>query len=115
MNLASNRRERSFRCAGPSEKRLVIRDGARISKNNIKSFLFPEVKGSSMKLSQTGNRIDTTLGELIATISDVAFENSHDAKEAYELARVVLVKILKGASLRGEIVDRHFSTSKYLY
>jgi hypothetical protein len=68
-----------------------------------------------MKSSHNGNRIDTTLGELIATISDVAFENADDAKEAYELARLVLVKILKGASLRGEIIDRHFSTSKYLY
>jgi hypothetical protein len=26
-----------------------------------------------------------------------------------------LVEILKRASLRGEIVDRHFSTSKYLH
>lgn len=68
-----------------------------------------------MKLSHNGNRIDTTLGELIATISDIALENSDDAKEAYELARLVLVKILKNASLRGESVVRHFSTSKYLY
>jgi len=65
-----------------------------------------------MKLSHNGNRIDTTLGELIATISEVAFENSDDAKEAYQLARLVLVKILKGASLRGEIVDGHFSAIK---
>jgi hypothetical protein len=68
-----------------------------------------------MESSHNGNRIDTTLGELIATISDVAFENADDAKEAYELARLVLVKILKGASFRGEILDRHFSTSKFLY
>jgi hypothetical protein len=73
------------------------------------------VKGSGMKLSHNGNRIDTTLGELIATISDIALENSDDAKEAYVLACLVLVKILKGASLRSEIVDRHFSTSKYLH
>jgi hypothetical protein len=38
------------------------------------SFLFPEVKRSSMRLSHNGNRFDTTLGELLATISDVAFE-----------------------------------------
>jgi hypothetical protein len=64
------------------------------------------MKGSTMKLGHNGNRIDTTLGELIAAISDVAFEYSDDAKEAYYLARLVLVKILKGASLRSEIVDR---------
>ena len=40
-------------------------------------------------------RIHTTLGELIATISDVAFEYSADAKEAYEIARLVLVEIFK--------------------
>ena len=42
----------------------------------------------------------TTLGELIATISDVAFEYSDDTKEAYHLSRLVLVEILKGASLK---------------
>jgi hypothetical protein len=84
-------------------------------KNNIKSFLFSEAKGSSMKSSHNGNRIDTTLGDLIATISDVAFENSDDAQEAYELARLVLVEILKDTSLRGEIVNRTFPTSKYLH
>ena len=61
-----------------------------------------------MKSSHNGNRIDTTLGELIATISDVAFENSDDAKEAYDLTRLVLVEILKNASLRGEIINRPF-------
>ena len=53
-----------------------------------------------MKSSHNGNRIDTTLGEIIATISDVAFENSDDAKEAYDLTRLVLVEILKNASQR---------------
>jgi len=61
-----------------------------------------------MKLSHNGNRIDTTLGELIATISDVAFEYSADTKEAYQLARLVLVEILKTASRRGEIINRPF-------
>jgi len=68
-----------------------------------------------MKVNGNDHRIDTTLGELIATISDVAFEYSDDTKEAYDLARLVLVDILKNASLRGKIVDRHFSTSKYLH
>jgi hypothetical protein len=65
-----------------------------------------------MQVNRNGHRIDTTLGELIATISDVAFEYSDDTKEAYHLSCLVLVKILKGASLRREIVDRHFSTSQ---
>jgi hypothetical protein len=73
------------------------------------------VKGSNVKTSHNGNRINTTLGELIATISDVAFEYSDDTKEVYHLTRLVLVEILKGASLRGEIVDRYFSTSKSLH
>jgi hypothetical protein len=68
-----------------------------------------------MKVNRNDHRIDTTLGELIATISDVAFEYSDDTKEAYDLTRLVLVEILKNASLRSEIVDRHFSTSKYLH
>ena len=35
-----------------------------------------------MKLRHNGKRIDTTLGDLIATISDIALENSDDTKEA---------------------------------
>ena len=61
-----------------------------------------------MKIKHKGNRIDTTLGDLIATISDVAFEYCADTKEAYHLARLVLAKILKNASLRGEIIVRPF-------
>jgi hypothetical protein len=53
------------------------------------------VKGSDMKVNRNNHRIDTTLGELIATISDVAFEYSDDRKEAYDLARMVLVEILQ--------------------
>ena len=60
-------------------------------------------------------RIHTTLGELVATISDIAFENSADGEEAYEIARRVLVDILKDASLRRETIDRHFPASKYLH
>jgi hypothetical protein len=59
-----------------------------------------------MKKSHKRNRIDTTLGELIATISDIALANSDDAKEARELTRLVLMKILKGASLNGKIINR---------
>ena len=59
-----------------------------------------------MKINHNGNRIDTTLGELIATISDVAFEYSDDTKEVDDLTRLVLVEILKIASLKGEIINR---------
>jgi hypothetical protein len=97
-----------------SQQRLVIRVRPGL-KNNIKSFLFSEAKGSNMKMSHKRNRIDTTLGELIATISDIALENSADPKEAYEIARRVLVEILKGASLRSENIDGHFSASKHLH
>jgi hypothetical protein len=66
-----------------------------------------------MQSNQNGNRIDTTLGELIATISEIAFETSSDAKEAYELARMVLVEILKDASLTRKVPIRN--STKYLH
>jgi len=43
-------------------------------------------------------RINTTLGELIAAASEVAFEYSDNDKEAYKLARLALVEILRRAS-----------------
>lgn len=46
------------------------------------------------------NRDETTLRELIATISDVAFEYAADTEEAYEIGCLVLVRILKDASLK---------------
>ncbi|HET7004164.1 MAG TPA: hypothetical protein VFK65_01640 [Candidatus Binatia bacterium] len=58
-----------------------------------------------MKLKQTGNRVDTTLGDLIAAISDIAFEYTDDTDDAYRLAGLVLKEILKDASLSGDIVD----------
>lgn len=48
-----------------------------------------------MKVNRNDHRIDTTLGDLIASISDVAFEYSDETKEAYHLSRLVLVEILK--------------------
>ena len=68
-----------------------------------------------MKINHNGKRIDTTVGELIATVSEVAFEYSADTNEAYNLAHLVLVEILKGACLGSEILDRHFPTGKYLH
>ena len=42
-----------------------------------------------MKTNRSNNRVETTLGDLVAAISDVAFEYSDDYKEAYDLTRLV--------------------------
>ncbi|MGE5820936.1 MAG: hypothetical protein ACM37Z_23140 [Deltaproteobacteria bacterium] len=68
-----------------------------------------------MKTNRSDNRINTTLGELIATVSEVAFEYSADEKDAYHLARLVLVELLKEASPGSEIIDRHFSATMLLH
>jgi hypothetical protein len=49
----------------------------------------------AMKKNNDRTRIDTTLGELIAAASEVAFEHCEDTREAYELTGLVLVEILK--------------------
>jgi len=61
-----------------------------------------------VKTNRGDNRINPTLGELIATVSEIAFEYSADTREAYDLARLVLVKLLKGASPKSEIIERDF-------
>jgi hypothetical protein len=43
-------------------------------------------------------KLDATLEELIAAASEVAFEYSNNDKEAYRLARVALIEILKNAA-----------------
>jgi hypothetical protein len=48
--------------------------------------------------SRSAKRIDTTLGELIAAASEVAFEYSENDREAYRLARLALIEMLKKAS-----------------
>ena len=68
-----------------------------------------------MKTNRSDNRINTTLGELIATVSEFAFEYSADEKEAYDLARLVLLDLLKGASPGSEIIDRHFPGTMLLH
>jgi hypothetical protein len=47
---------------------------------------------------QGTKKIDTTLGELIAAASEVAFEYSDNDKEAYRWARLALIEMLKKAS-----------------
>jgi hypothetical protein len=39
--------------------------------------------------------LNTTLGELIAAASEVAFEYSDNDKDAYRMARLALIEILK--------------------
>ena len=40
-------------------------------------------------------KLETTLGELIAAASEVAFEYSENDREAYNLAQLALVELLK--------------------
>jgi hypothetical protein len=68
-----------------------------------------------MKKNHHGRRIDTTLGELIAAISDVAFEYSSDTKDAYHLTRLVLAEILRDASRGGEGAGPRSSTTQQLH
>ena len=68
-----------------------------------------------VKTNRSDNRINTTLGELIATVSEIAFEYSTDEKDAYDLARLVLVDLLKGASPGSEIIDPQFPKTMLLH
>ena len=47
-----------------------------------------------MRAHNDEKRIDTTLGELIETVSEIAFEYCEDLREAYTLAGLVLGEIL---------------------
>jgi hypothetical protein len=50
-------------------------------------------------MEKPGNRrFETTLGDLIAAASEVAFEYSDNDKEAYNLAQAALVEILKNTA-----------------
>ena len=68
-----------------------------------------------MKTNRSDNRINLTLGELVATVSELAFEYSSDRKEAYDLARLVLVKLLNRASPQSAIIHRHFPGTVLLH
>jgi hypothetical protein len=47
-------------------------------------------------MDKTNNRrIDTTLGDLIAAASEVAFEYSDNDKDAYNLAQIALIEMIK--------------------
>jgi len=68
-----------------------------------------------MEKSRT-SRIETTLGELIAAASEVAFEYSDNDKEAYEMARLALIEILRNTSHpTAQVLDHAGSRSLYLH
>ena len=48
--------------------------------------------------NQNTKRFDTTLGELIAAASEVAFEYSDNEQDAYRLARLALIEMLRKTS-----------------
>ena len=50
-----------------------------------------------MKANHDGERIQTTLGDLVAALSDAAFELYEDERGAYLLASLALEEILKRA------------------
>ena len=52
-----------------------------------------------MNMNHEKERIDTTLGDLIATVTDAALELSVNKREAYLVAGVTLGVILKKARL----------------
>ena len=55
------------------------------------------------------SRINTTLGDLIAAASEVAFEYSNNDREAYNLAQLALVEILKQSADPLEL-DKEFES-----
>ena len=65
-----------------------------------------------MRVDRSDPGVDTTLKDLMATISDVAFEHAGEPEEAYEIARLVLLRILKDASLKRKWLTGQFSAAK---
>jgi len=61
------------------------------------------------KTMKTPGNIETTLGDLIAAASEVAFEYSNNDLEAYHLARLALVEILKKSSQSVDL-DKEFES-----
>jgi hypothetical protein len=48
--------------------------------------------------NRNANKLDTNLAKLIAAAGEVAFEFSNNDKEAYNLARLALIEILRKTS-----------------
>ncbi len=63
-----------------------------------------------MKTTPNGSRAHTPLRDLMAAVSEAAFEYSANANEAHQLTRLVLSEILPDACAGGDgdVVDRPF-------
>ena len=59
--------------------------------------------------NQNTKKLDTTLGDLIAAASEVAFEYSDNDQDAYRLARLALIEMLRKASRPVEIEEEFAS------
>lgn len=70
-----------------------------------------------MRADREEERIDTTMGELIAALTDAAFEIYDDKTASYLLASLALEEILKKAHLRTtgikEISPGYFSAANF--
>jgi hypothetical protein len=77
-----------------------------------KAVLSANLEKGSVKTmtSRSAKRIDTTLGELIAAASEVAFEYSENERDAYRLARLALIEMLKKASHPMDVDEEMFNT-----
>jgi hypothetical protein len=60
-------------------------------------------------------KLDTTIGDLVMSTIDTAFEFSNNRREAYRLASIVLNKILNDSRLRGHRFGRALSRRKLLH
>ena len=77
----------------------------------------PYRRDSLTKMHKSTTRIlNTTLGDLIAAASEVAFEYSDNDKDAYKMARLALIEILKNSS-HSVVLDEDFDApmTKYLH
>lgn len=70
-----------------------------------------------MRRNHPAENFNTTLGDLIQAVSEVAFEYSDNPREAYTLARLALVEILKTASspAAGDDTGDRISKKHYLH
>ncbi len=67
------------------------------------------MEGAIKKHMKKTRHVETTLGDLIAAASEVAFEYSNSDVEAYSLAQFALVEILKKTSQPLDL-DKEFAS-----
>ena len=60
-------------------------------------------------MEHSPKRIETTLSELIAAAGAVAFEYSDNDRDAYRLARLALIELIKNRSQIAEFDDEFCS------